>query len=160
MIGDHIPRPASEKEVRAAQLAHVLARAVRDGEVHAVDARRVILHELRKLNTNKAHLLPIRSVEAQRAIERYAALDQLVPKNSSGDALHADHVYKFTAETLAKTDTVEAWLSELRRLAMVVCVTARENYTLEGVEARGTTGPQKYAAAGVQFIESQLPWAD
>jgi hypothetical protein len=40
---------------------------------------------------------------------------------------------------------------------MVVCVTARENYTLEGVEARGTTGPQKYAAAGVQFIESQLP---
>lgn len=113
MIGDPIARPASEKEVRAAQLAHVLARGVRDGEMHAVDARRVVLHELRKLNTNKAHLLPIRSVEAQRVIERYAALGQPVPKNSSDEALHADHVYKFTAETLTQTDTVEAWLSSL-----------------------------------------------
>lgn len=158
VTGDPSTRPASEKEVRAAQLAHVLARGVRDGEMHTVDAGRVIRHELRKLNTNKAHLLPIRSVEAQRIIERYATLGQPVPKNGSDDALHADHVYKFTVETLAKTDTVTAWLSELRRLAIVVCVTARENYILEGVEANGTTGPHKYAAAGVQFIESELPW--
>jgi hypothetical protein len=88
------------KNVRAAQLAHVLARGVRDGEVNAVDARRVILHELRGLNTNKAHLLPTRSVEAQRVIEHYAALGQPIPKNSSDDALHADHVYKFTAAML------------------------------------------------------------
>jgi hypothetical protein len=41
---------------------------------------------------------------------------------------------------------------------MVVCVTARENYVLEGVEARGTAGPEKYSVAGVEFAGSVLPW--
>jgi hypothetical protein len=157
---DFVTSAASEKEVRAARLAHVLARAVRDGEVHAVDARRVIVHELRKLNTNKTLTLPARSVAAQRVIERYAERAQPIPKNGSDDALHADHVYKFTAETLITTDTVERWLQELRRLAMVVCVTARENYILEGIEAAGTIGPPKYAAAGITFTGSAVPWAD
>jgi hypothetical protein len=151
---------ASAKEMRAAQLAHVLARAVRDEEIHAVDARRVIVHELRKLNTNKALMLPTRSVEAQRVIERYAAHGRAIPKNSSDDALHADHVYKFTAQTLTETDTIERWLDELHRLAMVVCVTARENYILEAIETAGTTGPAKYTAAGVFFVGDAVPWAD
>jgi hypothetical protein len=41
---------------------------------------------------------------------------------------------------------------------MVVCVTARENYILEGAEARGIVGPQKYAAVGVEFTEPALLW--
>jgi hypothetical protein len=91
-------------------------------------------------------------------IEHYAALGQPIPKNSSDDALHADHVYKFTAVVLTETSTVEAWLAELRRLAMVVCVRPARTTSWRGVEARGTTGPEKYSAAGVEFAGSVLPW--
>ena len=52
---------------------------------------------------------------------------------------------------------MEGWLRELRRLAMVVCVTATENYALEQVEKAGVHGPQKYAAPGVTFA-TPVPW--
>lgn len=53
--------------------------------------------------------------------------------------------------------TLERWVLELRRLALVVCVTAKENYALEQLESAGQRGPAKYAAAGVTFV-TPVPW--
>jgi hypothetical protein len=146
---------ATPKELRAAQVAHVLARGVRDGEVNPVDASRILKHELRRLNTNRSHMLKVRSHGAQASIEKHAP--ERPPPNGSDDSLHADHVYAFTANLLHRVTTVEAWLRELRRLATVVCVTAKENYALEQVEKAGAQGPEKYAIAGVTFA-TPVPW--
>lgn len=130
---------ATTTELRAAQLAHVLARAVREGDVNVIDARRVLKHELRRRNTNRSHLLAIRSAGAQASIEKYAP--QRPPRNDSDDALHADHVYPFTSALFDEITTLEGWVDELRRLATVVCVTAKENYALEQIEKTGVHGP-------------------
>lgn len=127
----------------------MLARAVRNGEVDAVDALRILRHELRRRNTNSTPRISARSIGAQASIDKYAP--QRPPTNNSDDALHADHVYPFRAELLHSVDTVEGWVAELERLRVVVCVTAAENYALERVEAHGTTGPEKYALAGITF---------
>ena len=121
------------------------------------DALRVLRHELRRRNTNKKLKIPTRSVAAEAVIEKYGAAG--VPKNDSDDALHADHVHPLTEATLRDTDTVDKWVVQLRRLQMVVCVTAAGNYRLEGVERSGTTGPAKYELAGIEFTTDELPWA-
>ena len=146
----------AERDRRAAQVAHVLARAVRDGEVEAVDALRILRHELRRRNTNKAQMIAIRSAEAQRVIDEYGA--DSVPKNSSADALHADHVYPLSEAELHANDTPEKWIDALQRLRTVVCVTAAENYRLEACERSAITGPEKYAQSGVAFTTQDLPW--
>jgi hypothetical protein len=137
------------KDLRDARRADVLARAVRDGEVEAADALRILRHELRRRNTNSTLRLKIRSVGAQASIDKYAP--ESPPKNGSPDALHADHVHPFTVELLHSIDTVEGWLVELQRLRTVVCVTAAENYALQKIEGQGTTGTEKYALAGITF---------
>ncbi len=137
------------RDLRDARVAHVLARAVREGEVDAVDALRILRHELRRRNTNSTPRIKLRSVGAQASIDKYAP--QRPPRNDSDDALHADHVYPVRAELLHSVDTVDGWVTELARLRMVVCVTAVENYALERVEALGTIGPEKYALAGITF---------
>jgi hypothetical protein len=147
----------SERDRRAAQLAHVLARAVRDGELPATDALRVLRHELRRRNTNRAQQIATRSGEARRVIEKYGA--DAVPKNDSPDALHADHVYPVTEVELHRNDTLELWIDAMPRLQTVVCVTAQENYRLEQCERQGMTGPAKYREAGVTFPARELPWA-
>jgi hypothetical protein len=148
--------PPSEHDLRAAQVAHVLARAVRDGELLAADALRILRHELRRRNVNRALQIEIRSVEAQRVIDHYPT--GTIPKNNSLDALHADHVYPFTEEELRANKALEQWIITLRRLRTVVCVTAAENYQLEHYENAGITGPQKYVKAGVTFTTHGLPW--
>lgn len=140
-------------------MAHVLAQAVRADEVAASDALRILRHELRRRNTNKSQTIPTRSVKAQAAIDHYGGGN--IPKNSSPDALHSDHVYPLTEQLLRTTTTVEDWLTTLDRLRTVVCVTAQENYALEKIEDRGKgiTGPEKYAMAGVTFTTDVLPWS-
>jgi len=112
------------KELRAAQVAHTLARAVQSDEVNAIDALRILKHELRRLNTNRSRGLELRSHGAQASIDKYAP--DRPPPNGSDDALHSDHVYPFTTDLLREALTVADWVRELRRLATVVCVTARE----------------------------------
>lgn len=63
--------PPTGTKLRAAQLAHVLARAVRDGEVAVPDALRGLRHELRRRNTNKKLKIPTRSLGAQAVIDEY-----------------------------------------------------------------------------------------
>ena len=145
----------TSKELRAAQVAHTLARAVRSDEVNPIDASRILKHELRRLNTNRSQRLEIRSHRAQASIDKYAP-DRPLP-NGSDDALHSDHVYPFTTDLLYEAMTVADWVAELQRLATVVCVTARENYTLEQIEKTGSRGPEKYAAADVTFT-TPVPW--
>lgn len=137
------------KNLRAARVAHVLARGVRNGELDPSDALRILRHELRRRNTNSSLKIPRRSQAAQASVEKYAP--NRPPTNGSPDALHADHVYPLTSELLHTVDTVEKWVVELERLRTVVCVTAAENYVLEKIERDGLTGPDKYARAGVTF---------
>ena len=106
------------KELRAAQVAHALARAVREDAVNPTDASRILRHELRQLNTNRSHKLEVRSHGAQASIEKYAP--ERPPRNSSDDALHADHVYPCTSDLLYEVTTLDAWVGQLRRLAAVV----------------------------------------
>jgi len=151
-----MPTPTTRQQ-RAAAVAHVLSRAVRDGEVLYPDARRAIVHELRTLNNNRKLLIHPRSADAQASIDRYGEAG--VPKNGSDDALHADHYATITPQTFEQVTTLEAWMGELARLAgAVVCVTARENYRLEPIERDGMHGPEKYAAAGVTFVDP-VPWS-
>jgi len=150
--------PLSDRDRRAAQVAHVLARAVRDDDLVAADALRILRHELRRRNTNQALKIATRSTEAQRVIDKHGAVN--VPKNESPDALHADHVYPLTEDELHRNDTLELWIDTMHRLRTVVCVTAEENYQLERCEQRGVTGPDKYAQAGVTFTTQELPWSE
>lgn len=139
----------SARDLRAARVAHVLARGVREGEVDTSDALRILRHELRRRNTNTSLKIRQRSLAAQACIDKYAP--DPPPKNGSPDALHADHVYPLTKELLHTVDAVEKWIVELERLRTVVCVTAAENYVLEKIERRGVTGLEKYPRAGVTF---------
>src|SRR4051794_36096856 len=91
----------NDRDRRAAAIAAALARGVQAGDVVPADARRVIMHELRRRNTNRAHQLPHRSVEAQQVIDKYRELGTKPPKNDSLEALHADHVYAFDPDTLS-----------------------------------------------------------
>ncbi|MCK9824650.1 hypothetical protein NOCD_14290 [Nocardioides cavernae] len=141
----------TNRDERDAQLASVLADAVRAGRLQAADALRVIRHEMRRRNTNKKATLPYRSVRAQAVIDAYAERGESPPKNGSDDALHADHVYEFGADQLLETVTVDEWHEVLTAARTVVVVTARENYTLEKLENTGLRGPGKYAAAGVTW---------
>jgi hypothetical protein len=109
------------------------------------------------VNTGNKLKVPTRSVEAQAVIDRCTAVGEKVPNNSD-DALHADHVWPITERHLKEVTTVDAWVEELRLLATVVCVTARENYRLIHVE-KTTPGPEKYALAGVTFTTVEVPWA-
>jgi hypothetical protein len=150
--------PYTDRQRRSARVGHVLARAVRDGDVVAEDALRILRHELRRENTGKAQTWPVRSVAAQASIDKHGI--ENVPKNGSPEALHSDHVHPLTADALRTIDTLEGWLDELQRVRLVVCVTAAENYALQGLERAGMTGPAKYSAAGVDFTTTSLPWID
>lgn len=143
---------ASARDLRDARLAAWLAQGVREGHVDASDALRVLRHELRRRNTNKKTGILRRSEAAHAVVLRYAERGVPVPKNSSDDALHADHLYEINAETLQSFDTEQQWLAELHRLREVVCVTAKENYDLMKPEKQGIWGEAKYAAAGITLI--------
>lgn len=141
------------KELRAARLASVLSRGVREGELDAADALRVLRHELRRINTGRAEAAPKRSVKAQTVIDKHAANPKQRPRNGSPKALHSDHVYALTMHELERLDTVDEWVRELERLREVVCVTAAENYTLMKVERGGIWGYPKYDAAEIVLID-------
>jgi len=155
---DQESRPPTDRALRAASVAYVLARGVREGELVVADVLRILRHELRRLNTNRKDKLRVRSLRAQEVIDHYAKVGEPVPKNSSDDALHADHVYPLTADAVAAIRTVDGWLTELKRVGAVVCLTAKENYELEKIELTGMTGPEKYVAAGIKFTSDGLPW--
>lgn len=70
---EQTPSPIS-RDYRDATLAAHLAQGVREGKVDAVDALRVLRHELRRRNTNNKLRIVRRSVEAQRVIDEYAVL--------------------------------------------------------------------------------------
>ena len=142
------------KKLRAARLAQVLSRGVRDGELEAADALRVLRHELRRINTGRAEAASKRSVSAQAVIDKYADDPKQRPRNGSPEALHSDHVYALTMDELNRLDTVEEWVEELERLREVVCVTAAENYELMKVEKGGTWGYSKYEAAEIELIDA------
>jgi hypothetical protein len=148
----------TQKELRAGQIAHVLSRAVRDGEASPIDVLRILRHELRRLNTGNKLKIALRSIEAQAVVDKYTAAGQPIPNNNSTEALHADHVWPIVDQHLHGTTSVDAWVDELRHLATVVCVTASENYRLMVVE-KATPGPEKYSLAGVAFT-SRVPWAE
>lgn len=139
------------KDLRAAQLASVLAAGVRSNDLHRVDALRVIRHEMRTRNTNKKLGIRPRSVAAQAVIDDYAARSLSVPRNDSPDAMHADHVFALRSEELDRLLTVDDWLEALARFRQVVCVTADENYRLEQLEKAGTDGWRKYETAGITW---------
>jgi hypothetical protein len=146
-------------ELWPAKLAQVLADGVRSGEVRPTAARRIILHDLRRVNANEKPNIRPRSVGAQRVIEEYAAAGKKIPRNDSPDALHADHYDVITKEQVAEIATVEAWVSELARMRKsIVCVTEAEHRTLAPVERQGMLGPEKYSAAGIEFVDA-VPWA-
>ena len=141
---------------QAAQIAHVLARAVRDDEARGVDVRRILRHEQRIRQRGLKLSIAARSKGAQASIDKYAP-DQ-PPNNNSPDALHADHVYPITVDLFHHVTTLEGWIAELARLDAVVCVTAAENYRLEVIEREGTTGPEKYVVGNIEFVRGPLPW--
>ena len=144
------------RDRRFAALAAVLARAASAGEVADVDALRVIRHELRRRNVNRAIKSGRRSIAAQEVIDRYAAAKMPIPKNSSDDALHSDHVFPLSLSDLQRLQSADAWIAELPRLTEVVCLTAVENYRLEVFEKAGAHGWSKYEAAGIGFYDPEL----
>jgi hypothetical protein len=146
-----------ETDLCLAGLADVLAEAVRANRVTPSDARRIIVHDLRRLNTNNKLAIHPRSVGAQAAIEKYAP--ESPPQNGSPDALHADHFGMPTKDGIAEIPSVEAWLGVIARVRQsAVCLTAAENYSLISWEWQGYLGHEKYTMAGIEFVDP-VPWA-
>jgi hypothetical protein len=153
------PATTKTKRERQAEVAAVLAAAYRNEDIEAEDALRIIRHELRRLQTNKKLGIPQRSKQAEKVIREYSASDNPLPKNGSGDALHADHIHPVTTKQLKSLITKQQWLRALNRLGRVVCVTATENYQLQHRERAGTTGPKKYDVARITFVDQKgRPW--
>jgi hypothetical protein len=143
-------------DLRLAKIGLVLSDGVRAGEITESDARRIIVHDLRRGNANNKMTIRPRSVGAQRAIEGYAPSEP--PKNGSDDALHADHYGMLTRHEIAQLTSLEQWVETIERIRRsVVCVTAAENYALMKWERIGHLGPEKYEMAGVEFIDP-VPW--
>lgn len=149
---------ANDRDRRDASVAVVLAKAVREGEIAPPDALRIIRHEMRRRNTNRKLAVPWRSAGAQAVIDAYASRGETPPANGSDDALHADHVWGLRAEHLYKFRTLDEWMQHLQRMRTVVCVTASENYKLEGLERAGADGPEKYVAAGIAWAGEPPPF--
>jgi hypothetical protein len=147
------PNGPTPKDQRLAAVAAALARAVVAADVDAADALRIIRHELRRRNTNRALGAPFRSRRAQEVIDRYAQAGEPIPKNSSNDALHCDHVFQVTVDDLYRLHTRDDWLAAIVHLDQVVCVTAAENYHLERIERTGVQGWAKYPKADVEVVE-------
>jgi hypothetical protein len=145
---------ARPSDLRFARLASVLAAGVRDGQLEQSDALRVLKHQLRLFNRNKAIRVARRSVGAQDVIDRYERDEIAIPKNGSWDALHADHVFPLKGDQLSDLVTASDWLGRLDRLREVVCVTAAENETLRQVEAANIDGWEKYIRANIELLES------
>jgi hypothetical protein len=153
VVADETPVEGTPRDRRFAALAAVLARAASAGEIVDVDALRVIRHELRRRNVNRAIKSGRRSVAAQAVIDKYAMAKTPIPKNSSDDALHCDHVFPLSLSDLQRLQSVDAWMAELPRFTEVVCLTAVENYRLEVLEKTGASGWSKYEAAGIRFCD-------
>jgi hypothetical protein len=144
-----MPEPTRwSRDERFARLANVVAAGVRNGEMQAEDALRVLKHQLRIFNRNQAMKVTTRSLGAQQSIAQH---DGNPPKNGSGLALHSDHVHPLTRDQLFERTTIAAWLDGLDELREVVCVTADENEHLRRVEGR-VPGWAKYAEAGVELV--------
>ena len=109
------PRPLepSPKGRQFSALASVLARAVTAEEIGPSHALRILRHELRRMNVNRAMKAPMRSAGAQQVIDRYGELGEPIPKNGSNDALPCDHVHAVTAEDLRALVTLEDWVASL-----------------------------------------------
>jgi len=148
-----VDRERMNRRKRLPALCDVLAEAYRQGRLEATDVLRVLGHERRTLNTNTTLDLPVRSTGAQKVIDDYAARKELVPKNGSPDALHADHVHRLTETQLRTLTTEAAWQEAMEALLAVVCVTAGENYRLERHEKEGANGWAKYTKAGVELFD-------
>jgi hypothetical protein len=126
------------------------------GRVTPSGARRIIVHDLRRLNTNNKLAIRPRSLGAQRVIEAYAPA--VPPKNGSPDALHADHYGMPTSEEVSMISSVDAWLRVVARVRQsIVCLTAAENYALIKWERKGYVGHEKYEMAGIKFVDP-VPW--
>jgi hypothetical protein len=151
--------PPAPRETRAAELADWLAQGVRKGVVRPSLARRIIMQELRIGNANRKLKIRPRSVGAQAIIDSYERDSRTLPRNDSDDALHADHYGVITSQHVAKIMTVDAWLIEIGRMRRsVVCLTAAEHRSLDPIEDQGHLGPEKYALAGIEFVDKTLPW--
>lgn len=146
---------SSARAEHAAAVAAVLASACRAETIRATDALRIIRHELRRRQTNKHLAIDRRSIGAHQVIAAYATRGEPLPKNGSGHALHADHVYPVTVQHLHSFVTVDDWVAGLSRLGEVVCVTADENFALEALERSGLTGPTKYERLGISFVDQR-----
>lgn len=142
-----------------AKLAHVLAQGVREGMVPASLARRIVMQELRIGNVGQKLEIRPRSARAEAVIRKYERLGERLPRNDSDEALHADHYGAITSEQVAKVMTVTEWLNELARMKKnIVCLTAAEHRSLDPIEDQGHLGPEKYALAGIEFVDTTLPW--
>lgn len=143
---------------RFAMLANALAEDYRAGEVLAADALRVLRHQLRKMNTNKALGVPrdLWSVRAAEVQAEHAARGEAVPKNAFDEALHCDHINTLVRADLDHLSTVEEWQDALPRLTAVVVLTARENHSLQKFERAGLNGPEKYAQANIALVSPEV----
>src|SRR4051794_12334382 len=123
-----------EGDLGAARVARVLARAVRKVEVEAVDALRILRHELCRRNTNSTPRIKVRSVGAQGQHRQVRAAETAEERLRRRPARRPR--LSLRAEVLHSVDTVEGWVAELARLRTVVCVATVEN---PGIPVRSRT---------------------
>jgi hypothetical protein len=138
------------RDERFARHANVVAAGVRNGDMQAEDALRVLKHQLRIFNWKQAMKITRRSTGAQWSIKEH---DGAPPKNGSGSALHSDHVHPLNRDQLFKLTSVDMCLAVPDQLREVVCVTADENERLRRVEAREIVGWAKYPEASVELVQ-------
>ncbi|MGZ4542516.1 MAG: hypothetical protein ACXVGN_10935 [Mycobacteriaceae bacterium] len=105
------------RDERFARRANVVAAGVRNGDIQAEDALRVLKHQLRIFTRNQAMKITRRSTVAQRSSRGH---DGAPPKNGSGSALHSDHVHPLNRDQLVTLTSVHMWLAVLDQLREIV----------------------------------------
>jgi hypothetical protein len=146
--------PKIDRRYEWARLAAALSMDCRNCEVRTSDVLRVLRHQLRTLNTNKASTTPsdLWSVRAKEVFDDHTARGERVPPNGFAESLHCDHVYGVRLGDLDRYESIDDWLGAVPRFTAVVVVTARENYRLQRVERKGWDGPLKYEPANVPLV--------
>jgi hypothetical protein len=146
--------PKLDRRYEWARLAAALSADSRNHEVRSSDVLRVLRHQLRTLNTNKAVTTPpdLWSVRAKEVFDDHTARDERVPPNGFDESLHCDHIYALRVGDLNRYESIDDWLGEIPRFTAVVVVTARENYRLARAERKEWDGPLKYKPANVRLV--------
>jgi hypothetical protein len=138
--------PPLDRTRQLAELANWLALGVRENQVGSGIARDALKREMRQYDYPGPPKWTSATAKA------------LLDSGDSSQVKH-DHVYVITEDDFRRNDSLEAWLSDMTHLRLVVYVTNGEHSLISKWERqnKGRIGPTKYDELGIDVVGPPMP---